>query len=403
MKRSAMLRAGVVACVSMSMTLIGLPAHAAPKAPAPSGPEVIATGLLNPRGVAIANDGSIYVAESGAGGSKMVTALSEGEEADVCVGQTGAVTRIWKGQQTRLARFASYASAVLDAAGNSTCKGAGEGATGPSDVAVNGLGNLTVVMGLGGNADTRATMESTGFKGFGTLQSLLPNGKTSVLADVTAHEVRYNPDDGEVDSNPYGVAIVGGDRLVADAGGNDLVRIRANGAVSTAAVFPDLAPAPFPALSCAAHLPPDAFPPAGAPISAQAVATSVAQGPDGALYVGILSGFPFSQDNARIYRIDPKTGAVSQFGPNLNHVVGIAFGPDGSLYAAEMTTDSLLEAMVCGTGAPGAIVKVTKNSKTVVAGGLPLVGGLAIDKSGSAYVSVFSVLPGGGQLWKVKL
>jgi hypothetical protein len=191
---------------------------------------------------------------------------------------------------------------------------------------------------------------------------------------------------------------------VTDAGGNSLVRFHANGTTSTQAWFPDLPPAPFPDLSCAANLPPEAgLPPAGVPIPAQVVPTSVAQGPDGAIYVGTLSGFPFAKNNARIYRVDPKTGAVSQFGPNLNSVVGIAFGPDGSLYVAEMTTESLFEAFACENFIPGAIVKVTKSSATVVAGGLPLVGGLAIDKSGNAYVSVLSVMPGAGEVWKIKL
>ena len=52
--------------------------------------EVVADGLDNPRGVMIADDGSVYVAEAGVGGE---TCLGEGEEAG-CYGPTGAITRV---------------------------------------------------------------------------------------------------------------------------------------------------------------------------------------------------------------------------------------------------------------------------------------------------------------------
>jgi sugar lactone lactonase YvrE len=242
-------------------------------------------------------------------------------------------------------------------------------------------------------------MEASGFTGFGRMYELAPNGKTRLLADITAHEVRYNPDGMQIDSNPYGVTILSnGDRIVADAGGNSIVRYHANGTTSTVAAFGLLDPAPF-APSC--QLPPEAgLPPVGTPIPAEAVPTSVAQGPDGAIYVGTLSGFPFAEKNARIYRIDPKTGAVSQYGPNLTLVVGIAFAPDGTLYATQITGNS--DAFFCNDAVPGALVKVTETSATVVTE-LPLPGGIAIDKAGNAYVSVFSVLPGAGEVWKIRL
>ena len=52
--------------------------------------EVLADGLNNPRGVKVADDGSVYVAEAGFGGD---TCLGEGAEA-MCYGPTGAVVRV---------------------------------------------------------------------------------------------------------------------------------------------------------------------------------------------------------------------------------------------------------------------------------------------------------------------
>src|SRR5215211_6765663 len=46
----------------------------------PPGCEVIATGLLNPRQLDVASDGTIYVTEAGVGGEEEVTGIEEIEE-----------------------------------------------------------------------------------------------------------------------------------------------------------------------------------------------------------------------------------------------------------------------------------------------------------------------------------
>src|SRR5215203_5573570 len=46
----------------------------------PPGCEVIATGLLNPRQLDVASDGTIYVTEAGIGGDEEVTGIEEVEE-----------------------------------------------------------------------------------------------------------------------------------------------------------------------------------------------------------------------------------------------------------------------------------------------------------------------------------
>ena len=89
-----------------------------------------------------------------------------------------------------------------------------------------------------------------------------------------------------MDSNPYGLLNEAGARFVADAGGNSLIQVMANGATNAVATFPSLpAPPPF--------------------SQSEAVPTEVQRGPDGALYVGSLSGVPFLSGNARIYRVVP--------------------------------------------------------------------------------------------------
>lgn len=69
--------------------------------------QVIATGLNNPRGVAVAPDGSVFVAQAGAAGKKCV---GKGEN-QTCLGFTGSIDRIVGGKRERYAAgFASGGS-----------------------------------------------------------------------------------------------------------------------------------------------------------------------------------------------------------------------------------------------------------------------------------------------------
>jgi len=124
-----------------------------------------------------------------------------------------------------------------------------------------------------------------------------------------------------VDTNPYAVLAEPGGRIVVDAGGNSLLRVAANGTVETLAVFP---PQPNPA-------------PFGPPMI-ESVPTTVARGPDGALYVGELTGFPFLPGLARIFRVvpgqDPEIVCTG-----FKTIIDIAFVPDGSLLVVENATN----------------------------------------------------------------
>jgi hypothetical protein len=365
---------------------------------ADGGPVLVATGLANPRGITIGSDGALYVAESGRGGSDLVSAIIEGEPAFACLGETGGVTRI------DLPSFAEAYDADGPGPGQPTCptsgpNAIGTGASGPTNVSLSGRGTLAVTMGLGGNEAVRDAIDPL----FGTLLRVLPNGKRSVLADLVAYEQDNNPDGEVPDSNPYGTALLpDGSRLVTDAGGNDLLRVRPNGSIETVAVFPRLAPALFELPSCFEEAPPF-LPPPGTMIPAQAVTTSVAVGPDGAYYVGLLTGFPFTRNLADVFRVDPVTHAVTNFtgGIDLSYITGLDFGPDGSLYVAEFTQASLLDAEICGDQTPGAVWKISSGAKTKVAN-VPLPTDVAVGADGSVYVTAFSILPNDGEVWRIQ-
>ncbi len=371
--------------------------------------EMVAGGLDNPRGIAIGTDGSIYVAESGSGGSELVSAVFEGEEVFGCKGDTGAVARIdKKGNVKRLGSLPSLGGATYDEENDEWLCGAGpeEGfaATGPSNVSALGNGTLAVTMGLGGDFGIQQDLGGI----FGELLAVKPNGKYTVVANLAGHESSDPAGDGE-DSNPYGLAALGGGkRLVADAGGNTLLMVSANGTVETVAVFPPLGPVPFDTPSCLEGIPDLPLPPDGTEIPPQAVPTAVAVGPDGAYYVGILSGFPFGLGAAKVYRVDPNTGDVSVFVDGLNHVTGIDFGPDGALYVAQITDAPLLEAEICGDETPGSVLRITNGGTDEevreTLGMFPLPGDVAVARDGTVYVTILSIIPaalGGGAVMRL--
>jgi hypothetical protein len=132
--------------------------------------------------------------------------------------------------------------------------------------------------------------------------------------DVAAYQVG-DPDpydqadpEGPEESNPFGLAPLGdGTVLVSDAAGNDLLRVwpDTGKAVTVARLKPRVVEVPEELPDT--DLDGNPLPPAGTPITAEAVATSVTVGPGGYWYVGELRGFPATPGTSEIWRIKPGT------------------------------------------------------------------------------------------------
>ena len=129
------------------------------------------------------------------------------DEGEVCVGSTGAVTKIWRGGQRRIVT------------GLPSVAGADGSATGPHDIALKGWSDAYVIVGLGGSPETRDAFGPLG-EGLGHLYSVSSRGRARAIADLTGFEAAENPDGEGVDSNPYSVLSRWGKAVVADAGGN---------------------------------------------------------------------------------------------------------------------------------------------------------------------------------------
>src|SRR6185503_2774812 len=195
---------------------------------------------------------------------------------------------------------------------------------------------------------------------FGRLARSNPSGKFTLRQDLSGYEADHNPDGVVPDSNPYGVLALPGRTIIADAGGNDLLEVSAKGAISVLAVFD-----------------PVARPTPGPPF-VQAVPTTVALGPDGDFYVGVLTGGPFTIGLAKIYRVPFFVGDPEVAYSGFTNIIDIAFGPDGSLYVVEI-------AHPVPNFAGGKLIRIAPDgTRTELINGDPLFapGGIVVGKDG---------------------
>jgi hypothetical protein len=315
---------------------------------------VVMSGLDNPRHLAFGPEGALYVAESGRGGSGPCIFI---RGATQCAGPTGGVSRLWHGVQERVVDgLPSYAAA------------SGNGATGPHGISLHGRGNAYVTIGLGGETTPPTPFRTAMGEGFGRTARFQPNGNWHYVDDVAGYEEDHDPAGGLVDSNPYGMLAQAGGRLVIDAGGNDLLHVRANGRITTVATFPSRPGR-----------------------STDSVPTAVVAGPDGAYYVGELTGGPFTPGLARVYRVIP--GHAPEFyGPTFSFIIDLAWGPDGHLYVLQF-------ASLPGNSGPGILYRLESDgTKTPVVTDLIAPGGVEFGPDGALYISNKSVLAGAGEV-----
>ncbi|WP_127503690.1 ScyD/ScyE family protein [Actinoplanes solisilvae] len=108
--------------------------------------------------------------------------------------------------------------------------------------------------------------------------------------------------------------------------GDTLIRLTPRGRRVVVATFPSrLVPTP-------ARLPDGT--PRGTPVLMRPVPSAVTRGPDGAFYVGELTGFPFPPGRARVWRVVPGQPPEVYAG-GFTAVAGLTWRPDG-LYVLEL-------------------------------------------------------------------
>ena len=247
-------------------------------------------------------------------------------------------------------------------------------------------------------------------EGAGTLYRYSPGHGRKMIANIMNYQ-RHDPDpydleDAPKESNPFGVAALNdGSALVADAAGNDLLRVWPNGEIVTVArVKPRTVKVPK-GLG-------EGAPPAGTRMPSEAVITSVTVGADGSYYIGELRGFPATPGKSQIWRIDPgatdavcrpkrpNRGACTRYVDGLTSVVDLAAGRGASIYAVELSKKSWL-AMESEPPTPGseigALIRISHDRMVrheLARNELVLPGGVEIGPRGAVFVTTPVFGPG---------
>src|SRR5512134_1334047 len=212
---------------------------------------VVASGLHSPRNLAVSPDGDVYVAESGRGGQRVCAPHPVLVEA--CLGFSGSITWVNPdGSDERVVtKLPSIANDVE--------------ALGPMDLVVTDSGRYYATIGLGADEKVRDGFGKAGEHLATVVTGRLDSDEHKLFADVLANEAENNPDGTDIDSNPAGLARAGDNLVVADAGGNAIVKVDEDGSFRTVAALDPTSE------------------------GADAVPTAVVRGPDGAWYVSQLT------------------------------------------------------------------------------------------------------------------
>lgn len=136
----------------------------------------------------------------------------------------------------------------------------------------------------------------------------------------------------------------------------------------------------------------------GAGFLSDSVPTGIAIGPDGNYYVAELTGFPFVQGAAQIHRVTPTGEITLGVFTGFTNLIDIAFGADGNLYALEFDSNGIT------TGGPGgALIRLGMDGtrETIFNQGLIAPTGLEIGKDGAFYVTTLGTQAGIGRVLRI--
>jgi hypothetical protein len=284
----------------------------------------------------------------------------------------------------------------------------GQGAYGPAGPALEYFfkgpkkGTTTPLTDPVNIVDVAVTPDGAGWAigGDRVLYRQAPSGPITPILDLAAYQAAdpdpYNlPPQDPAETNPFGLAALkSNDVLLADAAGNDVIRVSPDGTARTVArwtlemVKTDKVGDPT--------LPPK--------LPAEAVPTSIAIGRDGWAYVGQLMGFPGRPGSAHIWRINPNaTGAVCDakhkthnckvWKSGFTSIIDLAFNPkNGNLYVYEIARAGWLkfeEGFKTGDFPPAVLLEVRSHhrNRELVRGKLSEPGGVVVARDGSIFVT----------------
>jgi hypothetical protein len=212
------------------------------------------------------------------------------------------------------------------------------------------------------------------FAGFGQVARVTLDNEWWFVADIAAYEAAFNPDPRIVDSNPFGLLALPGGMVVVDAGGNTLISLAPNKNLSTLAVMPEVPAA----------------------TSGDAVPTSVVVGPDGAYYIGALTGVPWVDGSATVYRLE--NGQSPQpFRTGFKAIIDIAFDATGNLLVLQHLSGPAFGNL------PGLLIRVSADGsvRDTLITELTRPTSVAVGPDNGIYLAHLGLSVGGGEVLRI--
>jgi len=330
--------------------------------------EIIAAGLDSPRKVTWdSKEGRLLVAEAG---------KSCGAGPENCFNKTGAIFTYKPGDERGKRIVTGLPQLTLHLGGRTEVIGVHEVTT----QTIGGWGNdLVAAIGLG---YTATAADRAGFGSdatpLGQITRITESGQIIPLGDLVIYEGLKNPDGIKVECNPYGIVTDSTGVVVADAAANAVMRVEYTGTVSVVDVPPRLQ---FKDKTI------DSGP------------TGIVRGPDGAYYVGELTGVPFPVGGARVWRLAPGQGR-ELVSSGFTNILDLALDRKGRLLVLEMAQKGILSGDVTGR-----LVRIESNGDhTVLASeGLVDPGGVDVAPNGDVYITNRTNGPNGqGELLRIR-
>lgn len=367
------LTASTATALIMASAVVGLaPTSSIAQTSTEPTPFIYAKGLEAPRGLRFGPDGYLYVAEAGTGGTNSTSPST-------CTQVPGPVGPYSGGTNGRISKISPDGKRTTVASGFPSTQDAQGDLIGVADVA---FLNGTLYAAVAGGGCSHGNPNSP--SGIAVVNR--STGKWNLIANIGAflktHPTKYeSADDFEPDGTLYSLIAHDGQLFTVEPNHGEVISVTTGGEIKQVI---DIS-------ASEGHI----------------VPTSIAVR-DGAFYVGNLNLFPIDPQWARILTISRGDDDDYNFAPGFQThglrivnskagfttVVAVDFGPDGLLYALELSD---------GAGFPtpglGKVVRVKRSGEIEdVITGLAVPTGMTFGPEGRLYISNFGAVPAGTPL-----
>jgi plastocyanin len=341
-----------------ALLIVALVAAAAPLFTAaqsqPAGVKLVASGLAFPRGITWDDSGQMYVALAGDGPAPDASSGTTDVEHAFGLfyaGFNAAVVKIDKacgvpvatglpsGQQRSGWHQGVSSLAFLDGILYAAVDGAGSARGNPN--------NPSGVYMIGSNG---------GWAAVASLDAWMP-----------AHPVSDVPGDLDPNGEPYSLIVDGSSLVLSESNSGQLLRVSPDGTITRIVDLSD----------------------------PHRVPTGLAMDKDGNFYVGTLGVTPYPDGSSLVFKITPD-GKTETVWTGLTMVTDLAIGPDGALYALEMSTGNTTEPPFYQRNTGKMVRQTGPTSAEDVVTGLDLPISMQFGPDGAFYISFPAIHAEGG-------